>query len=235
MRVLFIGIHPDDIELGCGGTVAVCAGHGYEVTMADLSRGECASNGTPDERAAEAQAAAAILGCSVRMNLGLPDTGIMSEDPGQERDVVALLRKVRPHVLLVPNADDPHPDHSSGATLVQRAVYLAGIAGYPGGQAWRVPSVLVYSGRNEVRPDLIVDTSHTFARKRDAILAHATQFGAGDDRARTPLNHPDFLSAIEARDRVCGQRIGVRYGEALHAPAPIALDGFDVFRPGSDA
>jgi len=230
MRILFIGIHPDDIELGCGGTVALSVDQGHEVTLADLTRGESSSNGTPEERAAEAMAAASLLGCEKRHNLGLPDTGILSEDGDQQRAVANLIREVRPDVLVFPNGDDPHPDHSSGADLIRRSTYLAGIHGYEGSAgAWKVGTLLECSGRNEVPHDIIVDTSTSFARKRDAILAHRTQFGRQSGAAETPLNDPDFLSAVEARDRSCGQRIGVRYGEAFHTLAPVALRTLDIF------
>jgi len=230
MRLLFIGIHPDDAELGCGGTIALCNEHGHDVTLADLTRGESSSNGEPEERAKEAESAASILGCSARENLGLPDAGIASEEPGQQRTVVDLIRSVRPEVIAFPNGDDPHPDHASGAALIARAAYLSGIHGYGDGtKAWRVPVLLAYSGRNEVVADIIIDVSSTFDRKREAILAHASQFGRDENRASTPLNDPDFISALEARDRAMGQRIGCRYGEAFHTLSPIALDGLDVF------
>jgi bacillithiol biosynthesis deacetylase BshB1 len=236
MRILFTGIHPDDIELGCGGTVALCVDQGHDVTLADLTRGESSSNGTPEEREAEAIAATEILGCRQRHNLGLPDTGIHSEDDDQLRAVSNLIREVRPDVLVFPNGDDPHPDHACGAALIRRAAYLAGIHGYEGtASAWKVRTLLECSGRKEVPHHIIVDTSSSFARKRDAILAHRTQFDRGSNSAATPLNDPDFLSAIEARDRACGQRIGARYGEAFRTLAPVALRALDIFAPEGGA
>jgi len=226
MRILFIGIHPDDAELGCGGTIALCCDQGHEVVIADLTRGESSSNGTPQERAAEAREAAVILGVTDRRNLELPDTGVAAEDPGQQRAVAELVRAVRPDMIALPNGDDPHPDHASGATLVARAVYLAGIAGYsPESEAWKVPVLLEYSGRREVQEDFVVDVTSTFERKKRAILAHASQFQRSRDSAATPLNDPDFMSAIEARNRAAGQLIGRRYGEPFRALTPIALGG----------
>lgn len=230
MRLLFIGIHPDDAELGCGGTIALCNDLGHEVTLVDLTRGECSSNGTVEERAAEAESAASILGCRQRRNLKLSDTGISGENTDQQRAVSDLIRDVRPDVVAFPNGDDPHPDHSSGAMLISRAAYFAGIHGYPGqGDAWKVPVLLEYSGRNEVAPDVIVDVSSTFERKREAILAHETQFTRTERVAATRLNDPGFLSALEARDRAMGHRIGSMYGEAFHTLGPIALADLSVF------
>ncbi|MDH3197859.1 MAG: bacillithiol biosynthesis deacetylase BshB1 [Candidatus Krumholzibacteria bacterium] len=230
-----IGIHPDDVELGCGGTVALCARRGYEVVIVDLTRGESASNGTPEERAAEASEAARILGAR-RYTLDLPDAAVRAEDPEQTRAVVRALRERRPEVVLAPNDDDPHPDHASGGRLVQRALYLAGVHGYASGEgaagAWRVPRVLVYSGRREVRPDLVVDTSDTFDLKLKAIAAHRTQFAAEGGRRPTRLNAPGFLAVVEARDRIHGFAVGARHGEGFALLSPILLDGFEVFGEG---
>jgi len=237
MRVVAFGIHPDDVELGCGGTVARCAQRGDTVTIVDLTAGESSSNGTRDERAAEAHAAAEILGVGARENLEIPDAGVVSEDAGQQLAVVACIRRLRPQVLLVPNADDPHPDHASGGVLIERAVYLAGVAGYrtPGAAGpWKPSAVLRYSGRREVRPDVVVDISETFERRRAAIDAHESQFKRGEGGAETPLNAPDFLGAVEGRARVAGARIGVRYGEAFELTAPLALGDLSVFAGGGN-
>jgi bacillithiol biosynthesis deacetylase BshB1 len=224
MRILVFGIHPDDVELSCGGTVAVQTAAGHEVTIVDLSRGESSSNGTPEERAQEATRAAAMLGCRERLNLGLPDAGIQSEDGDQQLRVVEVIRKFRPELALIPFSDDPHPDHRSGGMLLERALYLAGIHGYDAGAAaWKTPMALVYSGRRQVRSDVVVDVTAVYASKRDAIAAHATQFGTRADRRPTPLNAPGFLAVIEARDRTVGHSIGVEFGEAFQALHPIAV------------
>ena len=237
MRVLVFGIHPDDIELGCGGTAAVCASRGDAVTIVDLTRGESSTNGTPEQRAEEAGEAATLLGVSERENLGIPDAGVLSEDPGQQRLVAGCIRRVRPDVVLVPNADDPHPDHASGSVLISRSLYLSGIRGYEtaGGEApWKPSAALVYSGRKEVRPDVVVDITEVFERKRAAIDAHRSQFGRAPGAGDTPLNTPDFLDAVEARDRVAGQRVGVRFAEAFQLMSPMRLSDLSVFA-GDDA
>src|SRR5712671_4077268 len=154
MRIMAVGIHPDDVEIGCGGTVAVCAAAGDDVVIVDLTRGESSTNGTPEERAREAAEAARILGCR-RENVGLPDAGVQSEDAAQTRAVVSMIRAQRPHILFVPNADDQHPDHASGGTLVQRAAFLSHVNGYiterdgKRQERWKVERLLVYSGRRE--------------------------------------------------------------------------------------
>jgi bacillithiol biosynthesis deacetylase BshB1 len=200
--------------------------------LADLSDGGSSSNGTPAERAAEAKAAAKILGVEDRINLGLPDTSIRSEDAEQLRRVVACIRESRPELALIPSGDDPHPDHASGAVLVQRGLFLAGVHGYEAGKAaWKVPHVVVYPGRNEIEPHYIADISSTWVTKIDAIRAHESQFIAGDNRMPTTLNAPEFIPMIEARSRLYGHRIGVAHGEPLRSLRPLALTArtLDIF------
>jgi bacillithiol biosynthesis deacetylase BshB1 len=237
MRVMAIGIHPDDVEIGCGGTVAWCAASGAEVTIVDLTRGESSTNGTPEERAREAAEAARILGCTRRENASLPDAGVQSEDPLQTRSVVTLIRTHRPDVLLVPNPDDQHPDHASGGLLIQRALFLANVNGYAteiegkGQERWNVGRALVYSGRREIRPDLVVDITAHFETKLASVRAHATQVGAGKGRLATRLNDATFFGSIEGRALVAGRRIGATYGEAFQLLDPLGVSSLDILVP----
>ncbi len=232
-----VGIHPDDVEIGCGGTVAVCAGRGDEVTLVDLTRGESSTNGTVEERAGEADAAARILGVARRVNAGLPDTGVRSDDPAQLRTLVRIIRAFRPEVVLVPNADDPHPDHAAGGTLTRHAIFLANVNGYrtdlDGGpqERWRVRRSLVFGGRHEVHADVVVDVSAAYETKIAAIRAHASQVGGGEGSLATPLTDPRFLGVIDARDRLAGRKIGVTHGEAFQLVAPVRLDDLGVLVP----
>ncbi len=237
MRVLAIGIHPDDVEIGCGGTVALLARRGDEVTILDLTRGEASTNGTPEQRAGEAAEAARILAVKRRVNVALPDTGLRSEEPEQVRAIVRVIRAARPHVVLVPNADDPHPDHMAGALLSRHAIFLANVNGYAteeGGkrqERWRVARSLVYVGRRDVRPDVVVDVTPVHEVKFASIRAHASQVGGGEGALATPLTDPRFLSVIEARDRLAGRKVGATFGEAFELVAPIALTDFTPLVP----
>jgi len=232
MRVLAIGIHPDDVEICCGGTVALLVRHGDEVSILDLTRGESSTNGTAEGRAREAEEAARILGVTRRFNAALPDTGVHSEDPEQLRAIVCVLRAVRPHVVLIPNADDPHPDHRAGGILSRHAVFLSNVDGYATDEngkrqaRWRVGRSLLYTGRREVRADVVMDVTSVHETKFAAIRAHASQVGGGAGVLATPLTDPRFLPAIEARDRVVGRRVGATFGEAFELLAPIALTDF---------
>jgi bacillithiol biosynthesis deacetylase BshB1 len=233
MKILVFGIHPDDVELGCGGTVALCTRLGHEVTIADLSRGESSSNGTPEERAGEAVEGARILGCGNRLNLEIPDTQVRSGDAGFRGRVATLVRRVKPDLVLLPSGDDPHPDHAEGAVLIEHALYLAGIHGYQGGEEelgpWAVKQGLVYPGRRDLEPGLVVDISETFEQKMDAIRAHKTQFGTGPGYKNTPLNRPDFLSVVEARCRLAGHLIDVRWGEPFKTLNKIGIKDLSIF------
>jgi len=233
-----IGIHPDDVEIGCGGTVALSTAGGHEVTLVDLTRGESSTNGTPEERAREAAEAARILGCTRRVNAGLPDAGVQSEDPAQTRAVVSILRAYRPDIVFIPNPDDQHPDHASGGALVQRALFLSNVNGYvteAGGsrqERWQVGRALVYSERREVTPDVVVDITAHYETKLAAIRAHTTQVGGGEGRLATRLNDATFFGGIEGRALVAGRRVGVRYGEAFALLAPLHIESLDFFAPG---
>lgn len=232
MKVLVFGIHPDDAELGCGGTVARFAGMGHDVVLVDLTRGESSTNGTPEERERESAEAARILGCRVRENLGLPDAGLAGEDPDQQRHVVSAIRRHRPQLIIMPLKNDPHPDHSAGGELIERAVYLAGVDGYGTGSGesrWAADNGLIYPGRRELEPDLVVDVSDTFQTKMDAIRAHRSQFGAYEGAKETPLNRPGFLPAIEARMVTAGHRVGVMYGEPFKTLRPLVLRDLSLF------
>jgi N-acetylglucosamine malate deacetylase 1 len=229
MRIMAFGIHPDDVEIECGGTVALCASAGDDVTIVDLTRGESATNGTPEERAREATEAARLLGIARRENARLPDTGVQSENADQTRAVVAIIRAHRPDVMLVPNPDDPHPDHASGAVLIQRAMFLANVNGYVTERdgrrqdRWSVGRALVYSGRREVRPDIVVDITDYFETKLSSVRAHASQIGSNRGALATPLTDPRLFGSIEGRALVAGRRVGATYGEAFQLLAPLAL------------
>jgi bacillithiol biosynthesis deacetylase BshB1 len=229
MNILAIGIHPDDIELGCGGTVILAVDSGHDVSLIDLSDGAASTNGTVDERAREAATAAEIMGVRQRINLGLPDTGIRSEEPDQVKAVVAAIRDVRPDTVLVPSSDDPHPDHAAGGGLVRRAIYFAGLRGYELPQeVCSVRHVMIYGGRVELESNLIVDITPTHKKKMLAIRAHESQFVAGGGREPTPLNASEFLPGVEARDRLYGRKIRAEYGEAFRLLNPIALKDFSI-------
>lgn len=227
--LLAISTHPDDVELGCGGTLILAARRGLRVGIADLSRGEAATRGTPAVRAREAVAAAALLGVVARTCLDLPDTRIGME-AGQVDAVVALIRAARPRILLAPYPEDRHPDHAAAARLVERAAFLARLGGQGAGQPHAIAHLVRYAGHHPFQPGFVVDVSAVWPQRMRAVLAHASQFAGGDDPP-TALAGGDFLRFVEARAVCHGALIGVAHGEGFVMAGPVGLAGLDALVP----
>ena len=232
MILVAFGAHPDDIELGAGATLAAAAAHGHAVTIVDLTRGEQASAGTPAIRAREARAAAGALGAE-RLTLAFPDTGLQRFDREQVRGVVAVLRSLRPHLVLAPTGRDRHPDHVEAHHLVRRAVYLAGLVKLDpeSGPPHRPAAVLFYPSSREplAHPHLIVDVSATIGHKMRALAAYKSQFVRGRGGPATPLNAAGFLARVKARAQAAGLEVDAAYGEAFLLDRPLkARDPFFV-------
>lgn len=214
---LFFGPHPDDVELFAGGTVARLERLGHRVVICDLTRGELASNGTPETRAAEADAAARVLGAE-RRNLHLPDGGLRAGDDAQTLALAACIRDVRPAVVFGPASRGRHPDHEAAYQLVRDAVFVANLrnAELPG-ERHRVDDVLHYVCRVGVTPHLVIPLApEDSARKRAAIAAHASQVGGGaatGARAATLVGSPDTLEVLATRDAYWGAHTGVPAAE----------------------
>jgi len=223
LDALFFGAHPDDVELTSGGLAAMLASHGHPVGIVDLTRGEAASRGTVEERLVEAQAAARALGVAQRDNLALPDLGLDRRDHDQLRAVVEVLRRHQPALVVAPHRDDAHPDHVEASHLIARACYLSGLARYQAaGERHRPARLLFALYRSLAPPHLIVDISAVWERRTEALRAHKSQLDATSGPP-TYLTHPEFLSEIEARSRVWGAKIGVRYGEGYRMRGPVAV------------
>jgi bacillithiol biosynthesis deacetylase BshB1 len=215
--VLAVGAHPDDVEIGCGGTLALLVGRGVRVGIVDLSAGELGTRGDVAARRREAEAAAAVLGAAWRTCLGLPDGGVRDDDSAQVDAVVGAVRGAAPRAVFVPHPGDPHPDHGAAARLLQRAVVLANVARFlpASGAAHHTRLVLAYPGpRQLLEPALVVDIGAHAEAKRRALAAHASQF---DPHAGPPthLASGHFLAALEGRDRAYGNLIGCEFGEGF--------------------
>jgi bacillithiol biosynthesis deacetylase BshB1 len=230
LQILAIGAHPDDVEISCGGTLALAARQGHSVGILDLTRGELSTNGTVEERAAEAAEAAKLLGVRVRRNAGLPDGGIDPLDPAQVRSVVRVLRALRPSILLTHAPMDRHPDHVEASRIADRAWYLAGLRQFdPEGEAapHRAEGRYHFASRIGFPPTFVVDVTPAWEEKRRAILAHRSQVSRGTAARATPLNDPEFLARIEARARHFGTQIGVLHGEPFRATEPMGFRTLD--------
>jgi len=211
--ILVFAPHPDDAEIGAGGTMARQARLGYRVVVCDLTRGEMASNGTTEERESEAAEAARLLGLAARENLGLPDRGL-DPTPEKVRAVAEAVRRWRPSVVLAPVAEDRHPDHASAGRLIREGIFNAGLARFDcAGEPHRVGAVARYFVNHAGEPDFVVDISNVWELKRAALQAYSSQFRP-EGRRSTPLNQ-GYLEWVELRDRWCGSLAGVERGEGF--------------------
>jgi len=232
LDALAVFSHPDDAELAMAGTLIKFKSLGYRTGIADLTRGEMGTRGTPEIRAREALDAANIMGLDTRVNVGLPD-GHLSVNEESKLAVVRLFRKCRPKVVFTAHWDDPHPDHAATAHIVREAARLATMRRYDkdfGPEAIKMPTVThaVYS--RLVVPSFIVDVSAFAEKKMEAIRAYASQFYLADSKEpETRIAQKGFLRQLEDRARYYGSLIGVEDGEpfyvreALNVADPIEL------------
>jgi len=223
--VVAFAAHPDDAEIGCGGTLIKLAEAGRTVVIVDLSAGELATRGTVATRAAESEAATQILGLHDRENLGLPDGGL-EPSPENVRAVVGAIRRWRPRTLFLPYGRDRHPDHMQASRLVYQAAFTAGLIRYDTGQDAHRPEQLIdYMGWFDFEPTFIVDITEQFERKMRAIYAYSTQFRAdGSADPQTRLTSSDTDWALRSRMAYYGARIRVRYGEGFLVRGDLAVD-----------
>lgn len=219
--LLAFGAHPDDIEIGLGGTVARHAGLGYRVGLCDLTAGEMGTNGTVDQRLAEGEAARIVLGAAWRVNLRLPDRGFGESD--HVRAAAGQIRRARPRTVAIPFATDRHPDHVAANRLLLDAVFNAGLRRYDAdGEAWRPDWVCAYFINDSVTPSFVVDVSTYYETKRRALSCYQSQFQPTEPgAAHTRLTAPTFQQLIESRDAQFGAVAGVAFAEGLVVRDPL--------------
>jgi bacillithiol biosynthesis deacetylase BshB1 len=220
--LLAFGPHPDDIEIGIGGTVARHVALGHRVGLCDLTAGEMGSNGTVEERLAEAEAARLVLGAHWRVNLRLPDRAL-GRDAEQVRVVASFVRRARPRVVAIPYWADRHPDHVAASALATEGVFSAGLRRYPAeGDAWKAEWTCYYFINDSTAPSFVIDVADQYERKRQALACHATQFApAGADAVPTRLTSSRFQQLIESRDAQFGALVGVAFAEGFVVKQPL--------------
>lgn len=231
--VLAIGAHPDDVELGCGGTIAKLITQGKKVAIIDLTQGELGTRGTHETRALEAKNAAEILGISGRENLNMKDGFLVNSEDYQLR-IIKAIRKYQPEIVFCNAIDDRHPDHAKAAKLVSDACFLSGLikieTEYQGYQqeSWRPKQVFHYIQWKNIKPDFVVDISGFLEKKIEACLAYATQFyDPNSTEPMTPIATKDFLESLTYRAQDLGRLSGVDYAEGFTTEKIIALKNFD--------
>lgn len=216
LDVLVFGSHPDDVEISCGGTVALLVKKGRKVGIVDLTRGERGTEGSKAIREKEAGEAARVLGVSVRDNAGIADTQIFNNHENR-KVIVRLVRKYRPRVVILPINDNRHPDHINCETLVKESCYLAGLRNYDCDLEPHRPFKILrpHSFRSWIKPTYIVDITPTFKLKMKSIEAFASQFPKDSKRELRGLRIGRIPEFVEIRARFYGLIIGKEYGEAF--------------------
>lgn len=236
LDILVLAAHPDDAELGCGGTMVKHIAAGRKVGVVDFTRGELGTRGTSQTRDKEAADSAKILGLSVRENLNLPD-GFFHNSKEYQLEVVRAIRKYQPDIVLANATYDRHPDHGKGADLAFHACFLSGLSKVETESdgvkqnSWRPQALYHYIQSQFIEPDLVVDISDAWDKKLEAIRAFKTQFyDATSKEPETYISNPGFLKMIEARATEMGHAIGVKYGEGFVARKWIGVKSlFDIF------
>jgi bacillithiol biosynthesis deacetylase BshB1 len=220
------GPHPDDSEIGLGGTIARHTAAGHSVGLCDLTEAELSSNGTRDERRKEAAEAARVLGVSWRENLGWPDGGI-AETPGMIRAAVDVIRRHRPGTIAIPYWDDRHPDHVAASRVLRVAAFRSGLRRYlTDADPWRPDWVCYYFINDGASPSFVVDVSAYYQRKRDALDCYRSQFASADPGSvATRLTATTFRQLIESRDAQFGALAGVAFAEGIVVREPIVRSG----------
>jgi len=236
LDILAIGVHPDDVELGCSGTLINEIKRGKTAGIVDLTQGELGTRGTIETRYTEAADAAKIIGVSIRENLKMRD-GFFKNDEAHQLQLIQTIREYRPEIIIGNILNDRHPDHGRAGHLISDACFLSGLAkietkGKDGQlQAkWRPKYFLQYLQDWYHEPDLLIDISDVFEQRMKAIQAYATQFHTNPDSTEGPqtyISTPDFLDSVVARARMLGKRIGVKYAEGFLTDKKIGLTNLD--------
>ena len=233
LDILAFGAHPDDVELGCGGTIAKEVALGKKVGIVDLTRGELGTRGSAEIRDKESAAAAQILGVAIRENLNMRD-GFFVNDEEHQLAVIRMIRKYRPDIVLCNAVDDRHIDHGKGSKLVSDACFLSGLrkveTEYNGDnqEAYRPKAVYHYIQWKNLEPDFVVDISGYNAKRVEAILAYSSQFyDPNSHEPETPIATKNFLESLNYRAQDLGRLIGTEYAEGFTAERYLAVNSLN--------
>lgn len=234
LDVLAIGSHPDDVELGCSGTLINEVRKGKKVGIVDLTQGELGTRGTIETRYAEAEQAGKIIGVHARENLKMRD-GFFVNDEQHQLQVISVIRKYQPEVVIGNIMEDRHPDHGRAGSLIYDACFLSGLKQVKTKsddgkeqEKWRPKILLHYIQDRFYEPNFIVDISDVWEQRMDSIRAYKTQFYSSDSsEPQTYISSPEFMEALTARARLLGKRIGVKYGEGFLSKKSIGIRSLD--------
>lgn len=230
LDILAFGAHPDDIELGCGATIAKEISLGKSVGIIDLTRGELGTRGSAEIRDLESENAAKILNVAVRENLGFRD-GFLKNNEKHQLEVIRMIRKYKPEIVLCNAIDDRHIDHGKGSKLVSDACFLSGLSKIETSlegniqDAWRPKVVYHYIQWKNITPDFVVDVSGFMEIKMEAIMAYGSQFyNPKSDEPESPITSKNFLESVKYRAQDLGRLINTEYGEGFTVERYLAVN-----------
>ncbi|HVG17014.1 MAG TPA: bacillithiol biosynthesis deacetylase BshB1 [Chitinophagaceae bacterium] len=235
LDVLAIGVHPDDVELGCSGTLIKEIKRGKKAGIIDLTQGELGTRGTKESRYEEAAEAAKIIGVSVRENLKMRD-GFFKNDEEHQMQLISVLRKYKPEIVIGNILEDRHPDHGRAGQLIYDACFLSGLKQVKTieegteQEKWRPKYLLHYLQDRFYEPDVILDVTDVWEQRLQSILAYKTQFhnpDANGSEPQTYISSPQFLESVIARARMLGKRIGVQFAEGFTSQKNIGIKSLD--------
>ena len=231
--ILAFGAHPDDVELGCGGTLSKLISEGKTVAVVDLTQGELGTRGTNFTRAEEAAEGAKIMGVSARENLKMRD-GFLLNTEEHQMQIVKMIRKYQPEIVFANSIDDRHPDHAKASKLVSDACFLSGLIKIEtdldneNQTAWRPKQVFHYIQWKHITPDFVIDISDFMDKKIEACLAYKTQFyDPNSQEPTTPISSKDFLESLTYRAQDLGRLSGVSFAEGFTTEKLLAFKNFD--------
>lgn len=224
--ILAIGVHPDDVELSCAGTLLRHIAEGYSAGIIDLTQGELGTRGNAELRLKEAAASAKILGVKFRENLGMAD-GFFVNDKAHQLQLIQKIRQHRPKIVLCNAIRDRHPDHGRASQLISESCFYSGLTRIETSQdgeaqeAWRPRAVYHYNQDRLLKPDLLVDVSRFMDKKLEAIKAFRSQFfDPQSQEPESPISSREFLESLVGRMRAWGREIMVEYAEAFNVERP---------------
>lgn len=236
LDILAIGVHPDDVELGCSGTLINEIKRGKKAGIVDLTEGELSTRGTVETRYEESAKAAMVIGALIRENLKMRD-GFFKNDEEHQLKLIQAIRKYQPQIILGNILHDRHPDHGRAGQLITTACFLSGLTkvetkdeNEKPQSRWRPSYVLHYLQDWYHEPDLVIDISNSFEQKMEAIRSYGTQFYNPDisnNEPQTYISTPDFFESLIARARILGKKIGVKYGEGFISEKKIGIRDLD--------
>lgn len=233
LDILAFGAHPDDVELGCGGTLLGAIAEGKKVGVIDLTKGELGTRGTTAQRLKEAQLASEILGLSIRENLGMAD-GFFENDKAHQFAIIETIRRFQPSIIFINAPEDRHPDHGRASKLVEDAAFLSGLAKIQtthngvAQEAWRPTQVFHYIQSRSLTPNFVVDISAHMDKKMESILAHSSQFyDPNSVEPETFISGTAFLEFVKGRAKELGQQIGVQYAEGFITKKLLGIGSLD--------